>query len=70
MALSTRAKVALEAIGCEDYVYQQGIPMFGRYVHNVDGKSYNIQPYGMNNEVRLTKYEIIQFINDQSCHIF
>lgn len=52
LALSTRGKVALETVGCGDCIYNQGIPMYGRYIHNVDGKSFNIQPYGMKNEVK------------------
>uniref|UniRef100_A0A915ID02 FAD-binding domain-containing protein n=1 Tax=Romanomermis culicivorax TaxID=13658 RepID=A0A915ID02_ROMCU len=50
LALSHRGREALKAVDCEDLVLEHAIPMYGRYVHDQNGKSYNIQKYGLKNE--------------------
>ncbi|VDP05168.1 unnamed protein product [Heligmosomoides polygyrus] len=50
LALSQRGKCALEAVGLKDYIVDQGVPMYARLVHNVDGKTFSRQPYGQPGE--------------------
>lgn len=45
LALSTRGIRALEKAGLADEILADGIPMYGRVMHSVDGKL-NFQPYG------------------------
>lgn len=45
LALSTRGIRALEKVGLADDILGDGIPMYGRMMHTVDGKL-NYQPYG------------------------
>jgi kynurenine 3-monooxygenase len=45
LALSTRGIHALEATGIADEVLADAIPMFGRMIHDVDGRT-GLQPYG------------------------
>jgi len=51
LALSLRGLEALRAVDCEEQVLQNSIPMYGRYVHEKDGKAFNIQKYGICGEV-------------------
>uniref|UniRef100_A0A8D0HFM1 L-amino-acid oxidase n=1 Tax=Sphenodon punctatus TaxID=8508 RepID=A0A8D0HFM1_SPHPU len=50
LALSHRGRQALKAIGMEDQVVSQGIPMRARRIHAPSGKKYSI-PYGTNSQV-------------------
>ncbi|XP_065186660.1 kynurenine 3-monooxygenase-like [Sycon ciliatum] len=45
LALSTRGREALKAVGLEDEVVTTGIPMFGRRIHSLTGEQSFI-PYG------------------------
>ncbi|HUC81083.1 MAG TPA: NAD(P)/FAD-dependent oxidoreductase [Flavisolibacter sp.] len=45
LALSDRGIQALKEVGIADEVLNIGIPMHGRYIHNLDG-SHAFQPYG------------------------
>lgn len=46
LALSERGKKALEVVGLKEYIANQGVAMHARLIHNIDGKTYNRQPYG------------------------
>ncbi|KAK6017523.1 FAD binding domain protein, partial [Ostertagia ostertagi] len=50
LALSQRGKCALEAVGLKDYIVEQGVAMYARLVHNIDGKTFSRQPYGQPGE--------------------
>ena len=45
LALSVRGRAALRAVGAEDHIVEQGIPMHSRMIHSHDGKR-TPQPYG------------------------
>lgn len=45
LALSVRGVKALERVGLADEVLADGIPMYGRMIHHLDGKL-SFQPYG------------------------
>lgn len=45
LALSTRGVRALERVGLADDILSDGIPMYGRMMHSIDGKL-SYQPYG------------------------
>uniref|UniRef100_A0A8D0HIM5 L-amino-acid oxidase n=1 Tax=Sphenodon punctatus TaxID=8508 RepID=A0A8D0HIM5_SPHPU len=53
LALSHRGRQALKAIGMEDQVVSQGIPMRARRIHAPSGKKYSI-PYGTNSQYILS----------------
>ncbi|CAJ0924533.1 unnamed protein product, partial [Mesorhabditis belari] len=46
LALSDRGKAALEGVGLKEYIVQQGVPLYGRLVHDKDGKTFHRIPYG------------------------
>ncbi|KAK5986954.1 FAD-dependent monooxygenase [Trichostrongylus colubriformis] len=50
LALSQRGKCALEAVGLKDYIVEQGVALYARLVHNIDGKTFSRQPYGQPGE--------------------
>lgn len=49
LALSDRGLLALEKIGLANDIKSICIPMYGRYIHNVDNSTVT-QPYGINNQ--------------------
>src|SRR6185295_11972266 len=49
LALSTRGIHALEAIGVADEVLGDAIAMYGRMIHNLEGRL-DLQPYGVGNQ--------------------
>ena len=51
LALSIRGKAALEYVGLKDYIMDQGVKMFDRFVHDQHGVTTNTQPYGKPGEV-------------------
>lgn len=53
LALSVRGRAALKAVGAEDHVVKQGIPMYARMIHAHDGKRTPI-PYGKKNQYILS----------------
>uniref|UniRef100_A0A8C0XQI8 Kynurenine 3-monooxygenase n=1 Tax=Castor canadensis TaxID=51338 RepID=A0A8C0XQI8_CASCN len=53
LALSYRGRQALKAIGLEDQIVSQGIPMRGRMIHNLSGKK-SVLPYGTNSQYILS----------------
>ena len=50
LALSHRGEEALREIGLEKEVTKNGIPMYGRMIHNLDGSTHSI-PYGKSDQV-------------------
>lgn len=52
LALSYRGRQALKAIGLEDQIVSQGIPMRARMIHSLSGKKSAI-PYGTKSQVGL-----------------
>ncbi|XGW03517.1 hypothetical protein V3C99_015027 [Haemonchus contortus] len=50
LALSQRGKCALEEVGLKDYIVEQGVALYARLVHNIDGKTFSRQPYGQPGE--------------------
>jgi kynurenine 3-monooxygenase len=46
LALSHRGQSALEAVGLKDYITHQGVKLFARLVHDIDGTTIHKQPYG------------------------
>ncbi len=51
LALSIRGKAALDKVGLREYIEQQGVKMFARLVHELDGSTNNRLPYGKPGEV-------------------
>ena len=51
LALSVRGRAALREVGVEDEVIKNGIPMYARMIHSLDGKRSPI-PYGKGDQVR------------------
>src|SRR5690349_16833726 len=45
LALSTRGIHALKEVGLYDEIKKIAIPMYGRMIHSIDGKT-QLQPYG------------------------
>jgi 2-polyprenyl-6-methoxyphenol hydroxylase-like FAD-dependent oxidoreductase len=52
LALSCRGREALRHAGLEDQVTANGIPMYGRMIHDLDGRRRPI-PYGRKDQVGL-----------------
>ena len=50
LALSCRGREALRHVGLEEYVISNGIPMYARMIHDLDGKRRPI-PYGRKDQV-------------------
>ena len=50
MALSRRGRDALKAVGAEESMVAEGIPMHARMIHNHDGTTRPI-PYGTSDQV-------------------
>ena len=50
LALSCRGRQALKHVGLEDQVISKAIPMYGRMIHDLDGKCHSI-PYGRSDQV-------------------
>uniref|UniRef100_A0AC35F6Z8 FAD-binding domain-containing protein n=1 Tax=Panagrolaimus sp. PS1159 TaxID=55785 RepID=A0AC35F6Z8_9BILA len=50
LALSHRGKSALEAVGLKEYIVTQGVEMYARLIHDMDGKTIHRQPYGQPGE--------------------
>ena len=44
LALSDRGIAALREVGMDEYMLREAVPMFGRMVHSIDGKT-NLLPY-------------------------
>lgn len=53
LALSTRGIRTLEEIGIADLVVKDGLPMYGRMIHNIKGETH-VQPYGLHGEAILS----------------
>ncbi|XP_069890363.1 kynurenine 3-monooxygenase isoform X1 [Dipodomys merriami] len=53
LALSYRGRQALKAIGLEDQVVSQGVPMRGRMIHSLSGKR-SVIPYGTKSQYILS----------------
>lgn len=53
LALSYRGRQALKAVGLEDKIVANGIPMHARMIHSVNGKKYSI-PYGKHDQYILS----------------
>lgn len=53
LALSTRGIAALHRVGLDDIVVSEGLPMYGRMIHMLDGAQH-AQPYGLHNEAILS----------------
>ena len=51
LALSQRGREALRAVGLEEYITSNGIPMYARMIHDLDGTRRPI-PYGKSDQVR------------------
>ena len=49
LALSDRGLLALEKIGLKEDIQSICIPMYGRFIHNIDGSTVT-QPYGINDQ--------------------
>ncbi|MCC6817347.1 MAG: FAD-dependent monooxygenase [Bacteroidia bacterium] len=49
LAISYRGWKALDAVGVGDIIRKTAIPMYGRTVHSIDGKT-SFQAYGINNQ--------------------
>uniref|UniRef100_A0A8C2VGU4 Kynurenine 3-monooxygenase n=1 Tax=Chinchilla lanigera TaxID=34839 RepID=A0A8C2VGU4_CHILA len=58
LALSYRGRQALKAIGLEDQIVSQGVPLRGRMIHSLSGKK-SALPYG-------TKYQYILSISREN----
>ena len=57
LALSVRGREALRAVGAEDHIVKQGIPMYARMIHAHDG-SKTSQPYGKGKLFRPPRMEV------------
>ena len=55
LALSRRGRDALKEVGMEEYVTENGIPMYARMIHDLDGTRRPI-PYGTKDQVCLMRY--------------
>jgi len=53
LALSVRGREALRAVGAEEHIVDQGIPMYARMIHSHDGTR-SSQPYGKEGECILS----------------
>jgi len=62
LALSCRGFEALAAMGIEDRVVENGIPMYGRMIHDLNGNQHII-PYGKSNQVYFIYSTCIIIIN-------
>lgn len=53
LALSTRGISALKHVGLDEEVMADGLPMYGRMIHDLSGRT-ALQPYGLHNEAILS----------------
>ena len=50
LALSRRGREALRHVGLEDEIVNNGVPMYARMIHDIDGRRRPI-PYGTKDQV-------------------
>ncbi|ELK02297.1 Kynurenine 3-monooxygenase [Pteropus alecto] len=65
LALSYRGRQALKAIGLEDQIVSQGIPMRARMIHSLLGRKSTI-PYGTKSQVALGTIKILANVQSRS----
>ena len=58
LALSVRGRSALKAVGIEEEIVDNGIPMYARMIHDLDGTKRPI-PYGKKDQVSIKTVWVI-----------